>query len=57
MPHFSPIASENFDKYWKDNWIPTNQPAVFDLAMREIAEKAYHAGVASTMNNEENNQS
>ena len=31
-----------FDDYWIDNWQPTSMPGAFDLAMREIAQKAWN---------------
>lgn len=40
-----------FDEYWQQNWTPTSMPGVFDVAMREIAEKAWNAGVESCTDN------
>jgi hypothetical protein len=34
-----------FEEWWEKEWTPTSQPAVFDLAMKEIAAKAYRAGL------------
>lgn len=31
-----------FDEYWAKTWQKTGQPAVFDAAMRELAEKAWN---------------
>lgn len=36
-----------FDEYWVREWKPTGQPAVFDAAMRELAEKAWRAAMAA----------
>jgi len=43
-----------FDEYWQQNWKPTSMPGVFDVAMREIAEKAWNAGAESCMDTLEN---
>lgn len=36
-----------FDEFWAKEWKPTAQPAVFDAAMRELAEKAWRAAMAA----------
>ena len=36
-----------FEEYWTGYWKPTGQPAVFDAAMKEIAEKAWNAAIES----------
>lgn len=35
-----------FEVFWAKTWQPTQQPAVFDQAMKELAEKAYNAALA-----------
>ena len=36
-------ARMEFDEWWKTYWVPTGQPAVFDAAMKEIAENSWAA--------------
>lgn len=36
-----------FDEYWAQSWKKTNQPAVFDAAMCEIAMNAWNNAVKS----------
>lgn len=36
-----------FDEWWNQFWTPTEQPAIFDEAMKEIALKAWTAALVS----------
>lgn len=38
---------ESFDQFWARTWVPTGQPQVFELAMREIALKAWNGAATS----------
>ena len=40
-------ARMEFDEWWKTYWGPTGQPAVFDAAMKEIAENSWAAATAA----------
>lgn len=40
------MTALSFDARWSATWVPTGQPAVFDVAMRELAAKAW-AGAAN----------
>ena len=35
------------EEWWQTYWMPTGQPAVFDAAMKEIAENAWAAATAA----------
>lgn len=34
-----------FDEHWKDSWASSRMPAVFDLAMMELAKKSWDAAM------------
>lgn len=38
----------NFEDYWERVWVPSGMPMAFDLAMKEIAEKAWNAALKGT---------
>ncbi len=40
---------DNFEEYWADTWVKSNQPAVLDLAFKEIAQKAWQSGFDSCL--------
>jgi hypothetical protein len=44
---FLSMGGISFEEYWSKNWAPTSQPAAFELAMREIAFKAWNAAIQS----------
>ena len=40
-------ARMTFDEWWQTYWTPTEQPPVFDAAMKEIAENAWIAATVA----------
>lgn len=40
----------NFDEWWALYWKRTNQPAIFDASMREIALTAWNAAIVTAAN-------
>lgn len=41
------MSYKTFAEYWEATYIPSNMPEVFDMAMRELAEKSWNAAIAS----------
>lgn len=39
---------KTFDEYWAASGVSTTMPSIFDLAMREIAFKAWNAAITSS---------
>lgn len=41
--HNNDKTYQTFEEYWAKTWIPSGLPAVFDLAMKELAKAAWNA--------------